>query len=177
MRIIFKNNIPSKIISSFNLNFFIQFKNNILQSLSKLGLTEDDIDVPLQTLATHKAPASVLWYMDGHRLYYSYGRSPKFVENLYVVSKIIELEVQTLLNEEKTFPDFLNDFSEEKDVEDQRKEARALLGLAHDVIDVDLINSKFRALAKEHHPDRPNGDAEKFKAINLAHKILKRELE
>jgi len=31
-------------------------------------------------------------------------------------------------------------------------------------------------LAKETHPDMPDGDTEKFKMINRAHKILKREL-
>ena len=42
---------------------------------------------------------------------------------------------------------------------------------------MDLINKKYKELAKEHHPDMPGGNTEKFKAINHAHKTLKRELE
>ena len=39
------------------------------------------------------------------------------------------------------------------------------------------INKKYKVLAKDAHPDMSNGDTERFKAINHAHKILKRELE
>ena len=35
------------------------------------------------------------------------------------------------------------------------------------------IKQAFKKLAKEYHPDRPNGSEEKFKEINLAHEILK----
>jgi len=76
----------------------IQFRNNILESLKKLGLTEDDIDVPLETLAIKRAPASALWFIEGYRLYFSYSKAEKFVENLYVVSKVIEQEVKSLLD-------------------------------------------------------------------------------
>lgn len=155
----------------------IQFRNNIIESLKKLGITEDDIDVPLETLAFKRAPASALWFIDGHRLYYSYSLAEKFVENLYVVAKVIELEVKALVEERKTFEEFAADFTEDKNVEEQRKKARALLGVSHDSKDMDLINKKYKELAKEHHPDMPGGNTEKFKAINHAHKTLKRELE
>ena len=46
-----------------------------------------------------------------------------------------------------------------------------------ETLDLNLINEQYKSLAKEHHPDMPNGDMEKFKQINNAHKILKRELE
>ncbi|MCX9025094.1 MAG: DnaJ domain-containing protein [Candidatus Methanoperedens sp.] len=38
------------------------------------------------------------------------------------------------------------------------------------------MTTKYKALAKELHPDMPTGDTEKFKQLNIAHKILKREL-
>jgi hypothetical protein len=155
----------------------IQFRNNILESLKKLGLTEDDIDVPLETLAIKRAPASALWFIEGYRLYFSYSKAEKFVENLYVVSKVIEQEVKSLLDGKKTFEEFVTDFTEDKDIEDQRKKARELLGVSHDSKDLELINKKYKELAKAHHPDMEGGDLEKFKAINKAHKTLKRELE
>src|SRR3989344_8380933 len=142
------------------------FKNSILLALAKLGIPEDQTDIPLEAFGLKRAPAFVTWYMEGYRLYYSYNGSAKFVENLYVVSKVIEMEVNALLNEEKTAEEFIRDFTEDKDVEAQRKEARELLGVSHDTLDMDIINKKYKQLAKEHHPDMPGGNHEKFKAIN-----------
>ncbi|MEK6869237.1 MAG: J domain-containing protein [Nanoarchaeota archaeon] len=155
----------------------VQFRNKIIDTLSKLGLTEDDEDIPINTLAIKKAPAFASWYFNGYRLHYSYQGAAKFVDNLYVVFKVIELEVSELLDEKKTVDEFIREFSEDDDVEAQRNEARETLGVSHDTLDLGLIDKKFKALAKEHHPDMPNGDHDKFKAINRAHKILKRELQ
>ena len=155
----------------------VQYRNSIINTLRKLGLTEDDVDIPLEPAANKKAPASVSWYFDGYHLHYSYQTSNKFVDNLYVVLKIIELEVGALLNDEKTVNDFISEFSEDIDIKTQRKEARDTLGVSHDTTDLDLIDKQYKILAKECHPDMPNGDNAKFKAINRAHKILKRELQ
>ena len=155
----------------------VQFRNNIISSLRKIGLSEDDVDVELETIAVKKAPASASWYLEGHHLYYSYSRAAKFVENLYVVSKIIELEVDALLEKKKTLQEFIGEFSEDRDVRHKRREARKVLGVDEETLDLDVINEKYKSLAKAHHPDMPDGNMEKFKEINNAHKILKRELE
>ena len=155
----------------------VQFKNNIIDSLRKIGIPDDDVHIELESFAMKKAAASASWYIDGHNLYYSYNLAGKFVDNLYVVSKVIELEVKDLLEEKNTIAEFIAKFSEDPDVEKKRKEARELLGLDSDTTDVEVINKTYRDLAKEHHPDMPNGNTEKFKAINNAHKTLKRELE
>ena len=154
----------------------LQFKNNIINTLKKIGLTEDDVDIPLEALAMKRCPASATWYMMNRRLHYSSKTQLKFVDNLYVVSKIIEFEVNALLNKEKEVQDFLNDFSEDKDVEDQRKEARETLGLTHDELNLEVIDKAYKTLAREHHPDKDGGNVDMFKKINHAHKILKREL-
>ena len=155
----------------------VQFRNNILGSLRKIGLSEDDVDVEIETLAAKKAPACASWYIQGHHLYYSYNGAAKFVENLYVVSKIIELEVDALLKERKTLREFISEFSEDKDIGHTRKEARKVLGVDEDTLDLNVINEKYKSLAKAHHPDMPDGNMDKFKEINNAHKTLKRELE
>ncbi len=154
----------------------IQYKNNIIETLHKVGLTEDDIDIKVEPGAFRNAPASVAWYIEGHRLYYSYKIAKKYVENLYIVSKVIELEVDALLKGEITFEDFVSTFSEKDDIEEKRKEARDVLGIGHDVTDIAIINAKYKDLAKKNHPDM-GGDTEKFKKINNAHQILKRELQ
>ncbi|MBW3020621.1 J domain-containing protein [Candidatus Woesearchaeota archaeon] len=155
----------------------LKFKNNIISSLKQLGLPEDAVIVNLEAMPIKKAPASASWYYDGHHMHYSYKAGSKFVENLYVVSKLIEFEVNSVIEGKKTAEQFILDFSEEEDVEQERLKARELLGVEHDSLDLNLISKKYKQLAKDAHPDMPNGDTEKFKAINKAHKILKRELE
>lgn len=154
----------------------LQISNNIYKLLSTIGVIKDDVDIAMERVAMKKAPASVSWYFDGHHLFYSYSAAGKFVENLAVVYKILEIEINALIEERITLEEFMSEFREDHDVLDQRKRARALLGVDHDVIDVDVIDRKYKDLAKEHHPDKDTGDATKFKEINHAHKILKREL-
>lgn len=154
----------------------MQYKNNIIATLGKLGLTVDDIDIEIEANAIKNTPASVSWYFDHHHLHYSHSSRTKYVENLYVVFKVLDLEVTALLNEEKTIQEFVNEFAESHDVAKKRKEAREILGLDHDVNDLEVINKAYKDLAKGHHPDAEGGDIEKFKAINNAHKMLKREL-
>ena len=153
-----------------------RFYNKVINSLRSIGVTEDDITIDLEPVAIKKLPASITWYFEGYRLHYSYNAGTKYVENLFVVSKIIELEVNQILAGEKTIEQFIFDFSESEEVEEERKEARKLLDVEEDSIDFDLMTRNYKELAKETHPDMPNGDTERFKMLNRAHKILKREL-
>jgi hypothetical protein len=155
----------------------LQFKNKIIETLRRIGLTEDDVDIDLENAAVRNAPASVSWYFCDHHLYYSYKSAPKYVENLYVVFKVIELEVDALVSEEKSPEEFIHDFSEDTDVKKKRKEAREILGVDENDTDLKSIDTKYKELAKKHHPDMSDGDTEKFKQINHAHKILRRELQ
>jgi len=155
----------------------VQFRNTIIKTLGRIGVKEDDVDVSMELVANKSAPASVSWYFDDYHLYFSYSMCTKFVENLYVVQKLLELEVDALVSGEKTPEQFVADFREEKDVAEQRLNARELLGVSPDEKDMAVINKAFKDLAKEHHPDKEGGDTAKFKEINHAHKMLKRELQ
>jgi hypothetical protein len=168
--------VPIVITDSFSRKA-VQMKNKIILALKQLGVNEDDIDVPLETNAMKKARANASWYFDGHHLYYSYRSRSKYVENLYIVYMVINHEIDALLSNQKTMEEFITEFAENHTVEDERKEARELLGVDPDTLDIDLITKKYKQLAKEHHPDMPTGSTDKFKEINKAHKILKRELE
>jgi len=154
----------------------LQYKNKIITALIKIGLTSDDVIIDIEPVAIKNIPASATWYAEGYRMYYSYKSAKKYVDNLYVVYKVIEFEVADLLSEKKTFEEFLLDFTEKDDVENMRKEAREILGVEQDVIDINQIDKNYKKLAKKYHPDMPEGDIELFKKINNAHKILKREL-
>lgn len=154
----------------------MNFKNSIIETLGVLGVEPHQIDIELPTIPIKNAPASVNWYFSGHRLYYSYTSLPRFIDNLFVVSVIIELEVTRLIGKDITEDEFCRSFSEDDNVEQQRIEARTLLGVDANERDFEVITKKYKLLAKEHHPDMPNGNPELFKKINLAHKLLKREL-
>src|SRR3989344_9313308 len=154
----------------------LQYKNNIISALSKIDVASDDVNIDIEPVAIKNMRASATWYADGYRMYYSYKSVKKHVDNLYVVYKVIEFEVADLLSGKKTFEEFLLDFTEKDDVEHMRKEARKTLGVEEDVLDMDSIDKKYKKLAKQYHPDMPEGDTEMFKKINNAHKILKREL-
>ena len=154
----------------------VQYANSIIETLRKIGITEDDISIKQEMSGFRSAPASVSWYVDGYHLYYSYKLAQKHVENLYVVLTVIELEVKAVLAGQKTMEEFIKEFTEGHDVEEQRQEARLPLGIGPEVVDTAVIDAAYKDLAKNNHPDMPGGDTEKFKAINRAHKILKREL-
>jgi hypothetical protein len=154
----------------------IQFKNNIIASIRRLGITIDDIHIDLEPNVIKKAPASVSWYFDKHHMHYSHNSRSKYLENLYIVFKVVDLEITALIEERRTLEEFISEFSEDINVAKKRLEARVVLGLDHDINDLKVIDKAYKDLAKKHHPDTENGDTEKFKEINNAHKILKREL-
>jgi len=153
----------------------ILFQNNIIESLKKIGVIEDDIDVKMQKVARMRGDSAASWYFEGRNMYLSYKLCPKFIDNLFIVSKVIEMEIKALLNEEITVEDFIKHFSEDGDIEKRRKEAREILGVDENCLDLELISKHYKELAKKHHPDA-GGEMEMFKKINNAHKMLKREL-
>lgn len=155
----------------------MQFKNKITDQLKKMGVKADDVEIPIEPVVTRKAKATITWYTKTNRMYYSNNTQKTFIENLYLASQLLEREINRVLSGEKTMQEFTDLFSEDSDVEEARKEARAFLGVDHDTHDLEIINQKYKELAKELHPDKPTGSTDEFKKLNHAHKTLKRELE
>nr|WP_321496614.1 J domain-containing protein [uncultured Methanolobus sp.] len=154
----------------------IQFQNNIITILRKIGVNENDIDIPLERMAMKKVKASATWWIADERMHYSHNMQKNYVENLYVLSRVIELEANRVLSEENTLSEFISEFREDSDIYERRQEAREFFGCDYDEMDFAIINEKYKEMARELHPDKPTGDVEKFKQLNIAHKILKREL-
>lgn len=168
--------IGSVIVKSASNRRAVQFKNQIITVLRKIGVNESDVDIPLERMALRKAEASATWYLSGYRMHYSHNLQNRYVENLHVLLKVIECEVNLVLSEKNTLNNFVSEFKEDSDINDKRKEAREFFGCEHDETDFEVIHKKYKEMAKELHPDMPTGDTEKFKELNVAHKILKREL-
>ncbi|TAL58416.1 MAG: molecular chaperone DnaJ [Nanoarchaeota archaeon] len=155
----------------------VQFTNKIIEVLGKIGISVDDIEIEEEPSPMRKAPASARWYAEGTHCFYSYSRATKYVDNLQVVLKVLETEVNGISKGNKTREEFIDGYREEHDIEQERKDSREMLGLAHDHNDLNTINSAFKKKSLELHPDMPGGDTEKFKQLNKAHKTLRRELE
>jgi len=167
------NFMPTK--ASHN-RYALQYKNKLISALEKIGTKRDDVELELEGFCGRESKASVTWYFHGHRMYYEVAMERSYVDNLFIIYKIIENEIELVLAEKKPIEEFLAEFEEDEDVHDERKSAREFFELEDDHRDMDTINKKYKELAKDLHPDMPTGDAEKFKQLNYHHKILKREL-
>ncbi len=154
----------------------IQFQNNIIEALKIFGLNEDDVEIPLQRIGFARAPAEASWYFDGYYLHFTYNQQQRFIDNLFVVSQVIQKACAQVSNKEITVEEFIKLFNEEEDITKLRTWAREKLGVANDCKDLEEINRKYKELAKKSHPDTASGSTEEFKEVNKAHKILKREL-
>lgn len=163
-------------IKSSHTRRSLQYKNKIIGYFKKFGLTSDDIEIPLERIAMKKSQASVAWYMWDEHLFFSYNRASNFAENLAMVAQVIEHFLYLLSELKITKEEFLILFIEDHDVMDQRKEARELLGVHEHSTDFEEMHKNYKKLSKEHHPDMPTGDMETFKKLNVAHKLLKKEL-
>lgn len=154
----------------------VQLQNSIILTLKPLGIERDYIRIPMEKLAQKKAPASVSFYFEGRNIKYSYALMSRFVENLFIIDSVLKIEVNRLLTREITVDDFIREFSEDDDLSEQRLEARETLGVKSDEVNLELINKNYKDLAKKYHPDMPDGDHKMFQKINVAHKLLKKEL-
>jgi len=154
----------------------VQIQNNIVQTLRPLGIDRDHVDIKMEKLAQKKAPASASWYFQGRNLKYTYSQMKNFVENLYIIDKVLKCEVEKLTTKEITPSQFISEFSEDDNLSEQLQEARKTLGVDANEMDFEVISKKYKDLAKTHHPDMPDGNHETFQKINAAHKLIKKEL-
>lgn len=154
----------------------LQYERKILTYLKRFELTEDDVNIPIEQNAMRNVQASVAWYLDDAHLFFSYTGSSKFVENLAMVAQVIDYFSQRLIEGDIDLKQYVELFKEDYDISEKRMHAREVLGVHEDSKDFDEMNVNYRRLSKEYHPDMPTGNLDKFKEINNAHKILKKEL-
>ncbi|MBS3087343.1 J domain-containing protein [Candidatus Pacearchaeota archaeon] len=155
----------------------VQIENRIMATLKMLNIDRDNVHLKMERNARLKVKAKVSWYFEGRNLSYSYGLCSKFIENLYVVDKVLETEVDRLLDEEITLDEFHREFVSDDKGDEKLIEARRTLGVAEDCEDFEEISRHYKVLAKKFHPDMEGGDHEMFQKINAAHKLIRKELE
>ena len=71
----------------------VRIQNSIMTTLKQLGIERDNVRLKMERNTRLKARASVSWYFEGRNLKYSYSLMPKFIENLYIIDKVLFLEV------------------------------------------------------------------------------------
>ncbi len=170
--------IAVKVTKSAYSRTAVLFANNIASELKKLGVNRDDVKIETNILGFKNHPGIVEFWADGHYLRFSYSMAKRFIDNLYVVMKLIELEVDEVLNGKKEFVEFLYTFSSDSDRKEIRKdlqEAKKTLGLGEDECDLNVIDKTYKELARSLHPDM-GGNLEEFQKINKAHKLIKKEM-
>jgi len=156
----------------------VQFANNIVEELRKLGITRDDIEIEINILGSKRVPATLEFWANGYYLRFTYSMAKRFIDNLYIIQELIKLEVAEVLAGKKDLQEFLHQFQaddDEKELKKELKEAKLTLGLEEDETDVDKINKIYKKLARAHHPDL-GGNLDEFQKINKAHKLIKKEM-
>jgi hypothetical protein len=154
-----------------------RLRNKIIESLRRIGIDPEYIDISEERNALKKAPIKVSWYSEERYCYYSYNQKERYIENLQVATMLIEAVAHEVAENLITLHEFTLKFEENKEVDKERIEARKTLGLDENCKDLKEINTRFKELSRKYHPDMPEGDIIKFKEINTAHKLLKKELE
>jgi hypothetical protein len=152
----------------------VQLQNAIVATLRRLEVHPDDIEIPLERVAIKRVPAVVSWYVGEDFMYFS-RQGASFLENLYVISKVLSLEIDAVLEKREPMSDFISKFVEKEEIVELRKKARETLGVEPDCTDLAEIKKKYKEHAKAHHPDA-GGSVESFKELSVAFKILTREL-
>lgn len=170
--------IVGKITKSGYSRKAVVFENNIVNDLKKLGIIRDDIEVLTDAVGNKNIPAELQFWVAGHYCRFTYSMTKRFIDNLYIISKLVELEVKEVLDEKKDIHEFLNVFKEtgeRKEIVKELIEAKKTLGLDEKEEDVEVINQAYKKLARKAHPDL-GGDMQEFQKINKAHKLIKKEM-
>jgi hypothetical protein len=155
----------------------VQIQNRIFATLKLLGVDRDNADMKMERNAKLKGKASISWYFEGRNLTYGYSLCSKFIENLYVVDRVLEFEVNRLLDKEITLDEFHREFVDDGKLDEKLIDARKILGVDENEMDFEVIGRKYKNLARQFHPDMEGGDHEMFQKINAAHKLIRKELE
>lgn len=152
------------------------FYRLIYDSFSKIGIEEKYIAIEEPKKhgygMTMDNSVRITWYVNGSKHHYVSKSQPSVVDNLSVVSKVIEMDCYAIRNGLKSFGMVMNQYLLEQH---SIRTPRQVLGIDDTMSDKDYIKFKYTQLIKQHHPDA-GGDAERFKEVQAAYEALKKEL-
>lgn len=151
------------------------YQNKIRTVLKHFGCHSDDFEFSDEKLAMRKSEAWVKFFSEYEECHISFNGCDNYADNMQAIAKLLELEEKEVNEGVDTLDNFFARYEVQGDVTEERVEARKTLGVPIDCMDWKVIDSKFKELSRKAHPDM-GGSVEEFKKLNLAHKVLKKEL-
>ncbi len=167
-------------ISPYNSKKSIPYyKNIILTSMARIGVTEQYIDVRFGGGGGYTSVdgwAEVVWLINGKEHNYKCSSQNRAVDNVAAIAQMIETDSKAIRRGLKTFGQVMSQFRLDfKQDGEKILSPREILGVAVDNKDWDYINFRYRRKCKELHPDSETGNAAKFKELQGAFEDLKKE--
>ena len=165
-------------VSSFSRSMS-SIRDDIYRAFERIGVTKEYIDLPIPRNVLKKdEPAMISWVVNGQDYFFECKTQDRYIDNLGVISKVIEQESYAIRNGLKSFGQVMGQFRLGWGGESVApvKTPREVLGIPSNIKDLDYIMFKYKKMAKDSHPDTENGDAERFKEVNDAFEALKKEL-
>ena len=149
----------------------------IYNSLAKIGITEDFIDLPMPRNPLKRGElAQISWQVNGEDFYYKCDKQERFLDNLGVISKVIAQESYAIRNGLKSFGQVMNQFKIGYDGHAPKtKTPREIIGIEESCKDLGYISYVYKKKAKALHSDTGGSDKD-MAELNEAFNSLKREL-
>ena len=144
----------------------VLYCNNIIEEIKKIGLNQDYVEF-LKCENSHRIElCKFSIYYENHKLIFSHNSQRRYIDNLFILSKLVEKEIQALLNNQITKQNLIDKYTQEKLEDDFRNKAIEILDLKKNNFDKETLNKNYKELAKKFHPDKEGGSVDEFKKIN-----------
>ena len=155
-----------------------QMSQEIYSALQKIGITKEFVDLTLcRNPLKSGEPAQISWRVNDKDFYFQCNKQDRYVDNLGVITKVIEQESYAIRNGLKTFTQVMNQFVIGFEEGGEKiLSPREIIGVDSKCNDLEYIKFKFKQKAKELHPDN-GGNVNLFQKLNLSMEILEKELE
>lgn len=168
---------PTK--SKFHKSAFMM-SEEIYNAFSKIGITREFIDLQIARNPLKLGQvAQISWVVNGKDFYFACSTQDRYVDNLGVITKVIEQESYAIRNGLKSFGQVMNQFRIGFDESEKiiQKSPREIIGVEKNCQDFEYITFKYKQKSKELHPDMESGNADSFKELNNSYEILKKEFD
>lgn len=151
-------------------------RDYIYKWLGRIGITKDYISIEHGPYP-RDCWAEVKWQVNGDDYSYKCSSQKDNKNCLAAIEQLVHQEVIFIERGIKTFGQVMSQFRIGYEGKDKFIDPWQVLGVDKKIKDIDYITYKYKTKAKELHPDTGSGDAEKFKELQEAYTVIKKELE
>lgn len=154
-------------------------RKEIIKWLSRIGITEDYVNIEYNKYGYEEPFASISWVVNGKEYYYECKTQKTATKCLASIEQLVHYEVIFIERGIKSFAQVMNQFKLGYDPSGPTmKTPREILNIPAGVNDFEFVKFKYKELAKKYHPDnKETGSENKFKELQEAYKSLENELK